>query len=254
MNNRKIIIAGNWKMNKTREETLIFIENLKNLSLDVQCDIILCVPFTNLETAINASKDSNIKISAQNCHFENNGAFTGEISPIMLKEMGIHYTVIGHSERREYFSETDIIINKKIISCINNDITAILCVGESLNQRELNITDEVISMQIKIALESVSAEKMSNIIIAYEPIWAIGTGKTATHEQANKVCELIRNTILKLYNKDISDSIHILYGGSMNTANSAKLLEQPHIDGGLIGGASLKVSDFSIILNATATI
>ncbi len=252
---RKVIIAGNWKMNKTREEARTLVENLKNIinnSDSDNCEIIICAPFTNLETVIKVAEGSNIKIAAQNCHFEDSGAFTGEISPIMLKEMGVEYVIIGHSERRQYFAETDVTINKKIIACLNHGIKPILCVGETLEERELNITEEVISKQIKVALNNVSIDNIRNVVIAYEPVWAIGTGKTSSAEQANEVCKHIRNILGILYNKEVANSITIQYGGSMNPSNANELLVQPDIDGGLIGGASLKVSDFSIIINATS--
>lgn len=238
-------------MNKTREEAKSLIDNLKNLVKDISCKIIICVPFTNLQTAIECCLNSNIKVAAQNCHFEDCGAFTGEISPIMLKELGVEYVILGHSERREYFAETDKTINKKLESVLGHGLKPILCIGETLDQRELGITEEVISTQLKITLNNLTQENIKDIIIAYEPVWAIGTGKNATCEQANDVCKHIRKVIKDLYSEDISESLTIQYGGSMNASNATDLLAQSDIDGGLIGGASLKVSDFSIIINAT---
>ncbi|MDK2802207.1 MAG: triose-phosphate isomerase [Oscillospiraceae bacterium] len=250
---RKPIIAGNWKMNNTVKDSEILIKNLIPLTNNKNCDIIICVPFTNLETAINLTKDTDIKVGAQNCHFENSGAFTGEISPVMLSEMGVEYVIIGHSERRQYFLETDDTINKKIKSAISHDLKVILCIGESLEEREKEITENIVSKQLKLALSNIQEIDLKNIVIAYEPIWAIGTGKTATSKQANNVCKFIRSTILKLYSEVSADNILIQYGGSMNSANASELISEKDIDGGLIGGASLKVSDFSIIINAAST-
>ena len=255
MNNtiRKPIIAGNWKMNNTINDSETLINNLIPLTKNKNCDIIICVPFTSLERAINLTKDTDIKIGAQNCHFENSGAFTGEISPTMLAEMGVEYVIIGHSERRQYFAETDTIVNKKIKSAISNNLKTILCVGESLEEREKNITEKVVFKQLELSLSNIEEKCLNNIIIAYEPIWAIGTGKTATSTQANDVCKFIRSTILKLYSKESADKMIIQYGGSMNSTNASELISEKDIDGGLIGGASLKVSDFSIIINAAST-
>ncbi len=255
MNNtiRKPIIAGNWKMNNTIKDSETLINNLIPLTKNKNCDIIICVPFTSLERAINLTKDTDIKIGAQNCHFENSGAFTGEISPTMLAEMGVEYVIIGHSERRQYFAETDTIVNKKIKSAISNNLKTILCVGESLEEREKNITEKVVFKQLELSLSNIEEKCLNNIIIAYEPIWAIGTGKTATSTQANDVCKFIRSTILKLYSKESADKMIIQYGGSMNSTNASELISEKDIDGGLIGGASLKVSDFSIIINAAST-
>ncbi|MDF2567046.1 MAG: tpiA [Oscillospiraceae bacterium] len=249
---RKAVIAGNWKMNKTRSEAKSLIEELKPLVANADCDIVVCVPFTNLETALDASKGSNIKVGAQNCHFEKSGAFTGEISADMLVEMGVEYVVIGHSERRQYFGETDVTVNKRTRAAIDAGLTVILCVGEMLEDRELAITDELVAMQTKIALNGVSKNELSKIIIAYEPVWAIGTGKTATSAQANEVCAVIRTTIEKIYDKAAADAMTIQYGGSMNAANAAELVAQPDVDGGLIGGASLKASDFAVIIDAAS--
>ncbi len=249
---RKAVIAGNWKMNNTRVETKALIEDLIPLAKDAGCDVVVCVPFTNLETAVNLTKGTNIKVGAQNCHFEAKGAFTGEISASMLTEMGVEYVVIGHSERRQYFGETDATVNKRLKAVIDAGMTAILCVGEMLEDRENGITDELVAMQTKIALGGVSKEDLSKVIIAYEPVWAIGTGKTATADQANEVCALIRATVEKLYDKEAADALTIQYGGSMNAGNAAELLSKPDVDGGLIGGASLKAPDFATIINAAS--
>lgn len=247
---RKAVIAGNWKMNKTRPEAKALIEELKPLVANASCDVVACVPFTNLETVLDAAKGSNIKVGAQNCHFEKSGAFTGEISADMLKEMGVEYVVIGHSERRQYFGETDITVNKRTKAALAAGLKVILCVGEMLEDRENGITDELVALQTKIALKDVSKEELKNIIIAYEPVWAIGTGKTATAEQANEVCAVIRGVIAKVYDKAAADAMTIQYGGSMNAKNAAELLAQPDVDGGLIGGASLKAPDFAVIVDA----
>ncbi len=247
---RKAVIAGNWKMNKTRPEAKALIEELKPLVANASCDVVACVPFTNLETVLDAAKGSNIKVGAQNCHFEKSGAFTGEISADMLKEMGVEYVVIGHSERRQYFGETDVTVNKRTRAALAAGLKVILCVGEMLEDRENGITEELVALQTKIALKDVSKEELKNVIIAYEPVWAIGTGKTATAEQANEVCAVIRNVIAKVYDKTAADAMTIQYGGSMNAKNAAELLAQPDVDGGLIGGASLKAPDFAVIVDA----
>jgi len=247
---RKAVIAGNWKMNKTRPEAKALIEEMKPLVADAGCEVIACVPFTNLETVLEAAKGSNIKVGAENCHFEKSGAFTGEISADMLKEMGVEYVIIGHSERRQYFGETDVTVNKRLKAALAAGLKVILCVGEMLDDRENGITAELVALQTKIALKDVSAEELKNVIIAYEPVWAIGTGKTATAEQANEVCAIIRDVIAALYCKEAADGITIQYGGSMNAKNAEELVAQPDVDGGLIGGASLKAEDFSVIVKA----
>lgn len=246
---RKAIIAGNWKMNNNRAEAKSLIEKLIPLAKDSTCGVVICVPFTNLETALSLTENTNIEVGAQNCHFEKNGAFTGEISAGMLVEMGVKYVIIGHSERRQYFAETDITVNKRTKSALDAGLKVILCVGELLEEREQNITEEIVSMQTKIALSNISEEQIKNIVIAYEPVWAIGTGKTATSEQANEVCAFIRTTVEKLYNKSVADAMTIQYGGSMNENNAAELLAQPDVDGGLIGGASLVADKFAVLLN-----
>ena len=247
---RKAVIAGNWKMNKTRPEAVALVEALKPLVADATCDVVACVPFTNLETVLAATAGTNIKVGAQNCHFEKSGAFTGEISADMLAEMGVEYVVIGHSERRQYFAETDETVNKRLTAALAAGLKVILCVGEMLADRENGITEELVALQTKIALKGVSKEDLKNVIIAYEPVWAIGTGKTATAEQANEVCAVIRAVIAKIYDAEAADGITIQYGGSMNAKNAAELVAQPDVDGGLIGGASLKAEDFAVIVKA----
>lgn len=249
---RPAIIAGNWKMNKTRPETKALIEELKPMVADADCGVVICVPYTNLETALDATRGTNIKVGAENCHWAASGAFTGEISADMLAEMGVEYVVIGHSERRQYFGETDVTVNQRVRAALNTGLQVILCVGELLEQRETGVTEEIVGMQTKIALGGVSAAELKNIIIAYEPVWAIGTGKTATSAQANEVNHYIRTVVEKLYGKAAADAMTIQYGGSMNAANAAELLDQPDVDGGLIGGASLKAADFTTIIKAAS--
>ncbi len=247
---RRTVIAGNWKMNNTPSQALKLIEELKPLVKDATCDVVVCVPYVDLLVVIAACKDSNIKVGAQNLHFEPKGAYTGEVSADMLKEIGAQYVVIGHSERREYFGETDETVNKKVHAALNAGITPILCCGESLSQREDGVTGEWVRSQIKIALKGITAAQVKDIIIAYEPIWAIGTGKTATSDQADEVCGIIRQVLAELYDADTAESVTIQYGGSMNAGNCAELLSKYHVDGGLIGGASLKAPDFSTIVAA----
>ncbi len=247
---RKTVIAGNWKMNKNRAEARALIAEMVPLVKDASCDVVICVPFTNLETALDATKGTNIKVGAQNCHWAESGAFTAEISAGMLKELGVEYVIIGHSERRQYFGETDVTVNKRVRAALNAGLKVILCVGELLEQREQGITNEVVSLQTKIALMGVTEEELKHIIIAYEPVWAIGTGKTATADQANEVNHAIREVVASLYGKKAGDGITIQYGGSMNAANAAELLSKEDVDGGLIGGASLKAADFAVIVNA----
>ena len=249
---RPAVIAGNWKMNKTRSEANALINELKDKVANASCDVVVCVPFTNLETVLNAAKGTNIKVGAQNCHYEKSGAFTGEISADMLAEMGVEYVVIGHSERRQYFGETDVTVNLRTKAALAAGLTVILCVGELLDQREQGITEEIVSMQTKIALSEIPATDLSRIIIAYEPVWAIGTGKTATAEQANEVNASIRKVVAGLYGDAAANATTVQYGGSMNAANAQELLAQPDVDGGLIGGASLKSEDFSIIVAAAS--
>ena len=248
---RKTIIAGTWKMNKTLSETRAFAEELKPLlGRPKWCEVVLCVPAVNIQAAVRLFKESRVSIGAENCHYENSGAYTGEVSPAMLKELGVKYVIIGHSERRQYYNETDFTVNKKVHAALEAGLYPIVCVGESLEQRELGVTMDLISYQVKAALSGVPADKMRHVVIAYEPLWAIGTGKTATAEQAGEVCEHIRAVIRKLYGARVARSVTIQYGGSMNAKNAFELLAQPDVDGGLIGGASLKAPDFVEIVNA----
>ena len=247
---RKAVIAGNWKMNKTPSQTTALVEEMKPLVKGADCDVVICVPYVDLQAALEATKGSNIKVGAENCHWEKSGAYTGEISTEMLTEMGVEYVVIGHSERRQYFGETDVTVQKRVRAALDAGLTVILCVGETLEQREQGITSELVAMQTKIALCGVSEEELKRVIIAYEPVWAIGTGKTATAEQANEVCHTIRECIASVYSQAAADGITIQYGGSMNAKNAAELLAQPDVDGGLIGGASLKPQDFATIVKA----
>ena len=249
---RPAVIAGNWKMNKTPSETVALINEMKPLVADAACDVVLCVPFVDLAPAVQAAAGSNIKIGAQNVHFEKSGAFTGEISADMLKEVGAEYVIVGHSERRTYFGETDVTVNKRTLAALNAGLKVIVCVGEYLEQREQGITRELVSMQTKIALGGVTPEQLKQVIIAYEPVWAIGTGKTATAQQANEVNAVIRGAVAELYGQAAADGLTIQYGGSMNAGNAEELLAQPDVDGGLIGGASLKAKDFSIIVQAAS--
>ena len=248
--NRKAIIAGNWKMNKTATEAKALISELIPAVKDAGCEVVICVPFTDLVTAVEMTKGTNIHVGAENVHFEKSGAFTGEISADMLTDLGVEYVVIGHSERRQYFAETDETVNKRAKAALAGGLKPIICVGESLAQREQGVTEELVRMQVKIALNGVTADDLKNVVIAYEPIWAIGTGKTTTAEQAAEVCTFIRTTVRHLYGARIARSITIQYGGSMKPSNAAELLSQPDIDGGLIGGAALKAGDFVEIINA----
>ncbi|MBQ2388632.1 MAG: triose-phosphate isomerase [Clostridia bacterium] len=249
---RKAVIAGNWKMNKTPAETTEIINAMKPLVKDADCSVVLCVPYVDIHAALTAAEGSNIEIGAENCHWEKSGAYTGEISADMLTAMGVKYVITGHSERRQYFGETDITVNKRTVAAVNAGLTAIVCVGETLEQREQGITAELVAMQTKIALGGISKEQLDKIIIAYEPVWAIGTGKTATADQAEEVCAVIRETIAKVYDNDAAEALTIQYGGSMNAANADELVSKVNVDGGLIGGASLKAEDFSIIVKAAS--
>ena len=248
---RKTIIAGNWKMNKTASETKQFADELKTILPRAKwCDVLVCVPSVNIPAALRAFKDMRVTVGAENVFYEKNGAYTGEVSADMLKDLGVKYVIIGHSERRQYFGETDITVNKKVHAALEAGLHPIVCVGESLEQRELGVTMDLISLQVKSALAGVSAEKLRKCVIAYEPVWAIGTGRTATPEQAGEVCTFIRATIRHMYGARIARSITIQYGGSMNPGNAAELLAQPDIDGGLIGGAALKPDQFVAIINS----
>ena len=248
---RKTIIAGNWKMNKNATETKKFAEDLKAILPRAKwCDVVVCVPFVNIPAALKAFKDMRVAVGAENLYFEPSGAYTGEVSADMLRDLGVKYVIVGHSERRQYFGETDITVNKKVLAALEAGLHPIICVGESLEQREMGVTAEWIALQVKSALYGVPADKLRRCIIAYEPIWAIGTGKTATAEQAGEVCSGIRATIRSLYGARVARSVTIQYGGSMNPKNAAELLSQPDIDGGLIGGAALKPDQFVDIINA----
>ncbi|HHV10705.1 MAG TPA: triose-phosphate isomerase [Clostridiales bacterium] len=245
---RKKIIAGNWKMNKTPAETVALINELKPLVVTEDADVIFCVPAISLTTALAAAEGTNIEIGAQNMYYEESGAYTGEIAPNMLTSIGVKYVIIGHSERREYFAETDETVNKKVLKAFEHGITPIICCGESLKQREQGITIDWIRQQIKIAFLNVTADQAKTAVIAYEPIWAIGTGKVATTEQAEEVCKAIRECIAEIYDEATAAAIRIQYGGSVTAASAAELFSQPDIDGGLVGGASLK-ADFGKIVN-----
>ena len=243
--NRKAIIAGNWKMNKTATEAAELIDALIPAVKDAGCEVVICVPFTDLVTAVAKTKGTNIHVGAENVHFEKSGAYTGEISADMLTDLGVEYVVVGHSERRQYFAETDETVNKRAKAALAGGLKPIICVGESLDQRE-----ELVRMQVKIALNGVTADELKNVVIAYEPIWAIGTGKTATADQAQEVCAAIRKVVGELYGEDAAKALTVQYGGSMNAKNAEELLGKPDVDGGLIGGASLKADQFAIIVDA----
>jgi triosephosphate isomerase len=250
MNNRKTIAAGNWKMNKTASEAVSFVNELKASVADAKNEVVVGVPFVCLPGVIAAAKGSNIKVAAQNMHWEEKGAFTGEVSGQMLADLGVDYVIIGHSERREYFAETNETVNKKAHAVFKYGMTPIICCGETLTQREQGVTADHVRYQIKVALLGLTAEQVKKTVIAYEPIWAIGTGKTATNEQANEVCAIIRATVKELYGEEVSNATRIQYGGSVNAKNAAELFAMSDIDGGLVGGASLKVDDFTVIAKA----
>ena len=244
---RKPIIAGNWKMNKTAAEGAALVEELKPLVKDANCDVVVCVPFTDIPAVSAAAKGSNIHVGAQNVHFAGKGAYTGEISADMLKEFGVEYVIIGHSERRQYFGETDETVNKRMHAALAAGLTPSVCIGESLEERETGKTEDVLARQIEEGFKGV--DDISKIVIAYEPIWAIGTGKTATAEQANETIAFIRKKCAEVFCPKCAEKVRIQYGGSMNAKNCKELMAMPEIDGGLIGGASLKAEDFSIIVN-----
>ena len=245
---RKKIIAGNWKMNMTPSEAVVLVETLKPLVANDEVDVVFCVPAIDIIPAMEAAKGTNIQIGAENMYFEEKGAYTGEISPAMLTDAGVKYVIIGHSERREYFAETDETVNKKVLKAFEHGITPIICCGESLTQREQGITIDWIRQQIKIAFQNVTADQAKTAVIAYESIWAIGTGKVATTEQAEEVCAAIRACIGEIYDEATAEAIRIQYGGSVSAASAPELFAQPNIDGGLVGGASLK-PDFGKIVN-----
>ena len=248
---RSAVIAGNWKMNMTPAETTDFMKALAPKVADVkEAKVILCVPFVDIAAAVEATKGTNIEIGAENVHMEEKGAYTGEISGKMLASCGVGYVIVGHSERRQYFGETDATVNGRAKAGLANGLKVIVCVGETLTEREQGVTFETVARQTKIALLGISAEDMKNIIIAYEPVWAIGTGKTATAEQAEEVCAYIRSVVASLYGAEVAEATTVQYGGSMNAKNAAELLAMENIDGGLIGGASLKPDDFTVIVKA----
>ena len=248
---RRYVIAGNWKMNMTPDSAKALIGEMKPLVEGKDnCDVVLCVPAIDIPAAVEAAKGSNIKIGAENVHFKASGAYTGEISAQMLVEAGVKYVVIGHSERRQYFGETDQTVNLRTLAAVNAGLTAIVCVGETLEQRELGYTETLLKFQTKMALTGISKEQLKNIVVAYEPVWAIGTGVTATADQADEGNGFVREAIAEVYGKDVAETVTVQYGGSMNDANAAELLSKVNVDGGLIGGASLKTDKFTAIVKA----
>ena len=249
---RKAVIAGNWKMNNTPSQTTALINEMKPLVADADCEVVLCVPYIDIPAAVEAAKGSNIKIGAENVHFKASGAYTGEVSTDMLKEAGVEYVVIGHSERRTYFGETDQTVNLRSLAALNAGLKVIICVGETLEQRELGYTETLLKFQTKMALTNVTADQLKNVIIAYEPVWAIGTGVTATADQADEGNGFVRAAIAEAYGADAAEGVTIQYGGSMNAKNADELTDKVNVDGGLIGGASLKAEDFSIIVKAAS--
>lgn len=246
---RRRIIAGNWKMNKTPSEAVALVNELKELVKNDQVDVVYCVPAIDIVPVVEAVKGTNVEVGAENMYFQESGAYTGEISAAMLKDAGVKYVILGHSERRDYFKEDDVLLNKKVKKAFEAGITPILCCGESLEQREMGVTMDWIRLQIKSDLDGITAEQVKELVIAYEPIWAIGTGKTATAEQAQEVCKGIRDCIAEMYDEATAEAVRIQYGGSMNAGNAKELLAKPDIDGGLIGGASLK-AEFGDVVNA----
>ena len=246
----KYIIAGNWKMNKLPSETYDFVKEVAKVTEGAKCEVVCCTPYVCLAEAVRAAKDTHVKIGAENLHFEDKGAFTGEVSADMLLDLGVDYVIIGHSERRQYFAETDETVNLKTKKALEKGLIPIVCVGESLEEREAGITMDLIAIQTKKAFAGISEEDAQKVVVAYEPIWAIGTGKTATADQAQEVCKGIRDILADLYSKKAAKEITIQYGGSMNDANAAELLSKKDIDGGLIGGASLVADKFAVIVKA----
>lgn len=246
---RKPIIAGNWKMHKTIAEAVEFVNEIKGKVNNTDVEAVICAPFTLLKDLKEATKGTDIKIGAQNMHYEDNGAFTGEVSAPMLNELNIDYVVLGHSERRQYFNETNETVNKKVLKALKSGIDPILCIGETLEEREADKTKDVCKVQVEKALENVSKDDMKKVVIAYEPIWAIGTGKTATAKQANDVISYVREVVKGLYGEEISEEVRIQYGGSVKPANVSEIMNQTDIDGALVGGASLKPADFVELVN-----
>ena len=246
---RRKVIAGNWKMNKLPNEAIELIEKLTPLVKDTNNEVIVCVPYVDLFYVLLQTQGTNIKVGAQNMHWEEKGAYTGEVSGEMLSKIGVEYVIIGHSERRAYFAETDETVNKKIKSALSYNLKPIVCVGESLEQRESGIAKDIITKQTELALQGIAPENLDNIIIAYEPIWAIGTGKTATKEDANESIKWIREKIVEIYGQQVADRVIIQYGGSVKSSNAKDLFEMTDIDGGLVGGASLDAEEFAKIVN-----
>lgn len=247
---RRPIIAGNWKMNNTIAETKALVKDLIPLVKDAKCDVVICTPYTDLAAAVEATAGTNIKVGAENVHWAEKGAFTGEISAKMLTELGVEYVIIGHSERRQYFGETDETVNMRVKAALAAGLKPIICVGELLEERESGKTAEVVTRQTKAAFKDIDKDELDNIVIAYEPVWAIGTGKTATAQDANDTIKVIRDTMAELYcPRCAEERVRIQYGGSMNPKNASELMAMPEIDGGLIGGASLKAEDFSKVVN-----
>lgn len=249
---RKAVIAGNWKMNNTPSQTTALINAMKPLVKDADCEVVLCVPFVDIAAAVEAAKGSNIKIGAENVHFKDSGAFTGEVSADMLKECGVEYVVIGHSERRQYFGETDQTVNLRTLKALEKGLKPIVCVGETLEQRELGYTETLLKYQTKMALTNVTEEQLKDVIIAYEPVWAIGTGVTATADQADEGNGYVRAAVAEAYGEKAAESVTVQYGGSMNAKNADELVSKVNVDGGLIGGASLKAEDFATIVKAAS--
>ncbi len=245
---RKKIIAGNWKMNKTAKEAVTLVNELKEKVNGADADVVVCPTFTSLASVIEATKGTNIKVGAQNIHWADNGAFTGEISGEMLKEAGVEYVIIGHSERRQYFGETDETVNNRLKAALKYELKPIVCVGELLSERENGTTNEVLERQTVGALKGIPADAVSKMVIAYEPVWAIGTGKTASSTDANDACKFIRSVVGKLYNKEVAENVRIQYGGSVKASNARELFTTSDIDGGLVGGASLKAEEFGNIV------
>ena len=249
MQMRRKIIAGNWKMNKLPNETISFFEEITPLVANTENEIVICAPYTDLFYAILSAQDTNIKIGAQNMHWEEKGAYTGEISPQMLKSIGVEYVIIGHSERRQYFAETDETVNKKVKASHNVGLKPIVCIGETLKQREIGIVKDVITGQVRLGLKDLTKDQIESTIVAYEPIWAIGTGKTATKEESNETIKWIRKEISAMYGNESANKVIIQYGGSIKPENAKELFEMSDIDGGLVGGASLKPDEFAQIVN-----
>lgn len=246
---RKKVIAGNWKMNKTPQEAIQMVKELIPLVTDSKNEVIICAPYIDLIPLVELTKGTNVKIGAENMHFAKSGAYTGEISGPMLKAIGVEYVILGHSERRQYFAETDDTVNKKLKAAFEYDLKPIVCVGETLEEREAGKTEDIITSQTRLALDGITKEQVKQTIIAYEPIWAIGTGKTATKEDANDAIKAIRDKICQIYGQNVAERVIIQYGGSVKSANAKELFEMSDIDGGLVGGASLKPDEFSKIVN-----